>query len=90
MKLSIAVVTMNRSKQLLEALESCAACELPTDTQFVIVDNASTDETENMVKGFFATNPFPFYYEKMTENIGCGRGRNYAYSKCSGDYCYFR
>lgn len=25
----------------------------------------------------------------MTENLGVGRGRNYAYSKTKGDYVYF-
>ena len=89
MKLSIAVVTMNRSRQLLEALESCVACELPADTQFVIIDNASTDQTEGVVSAFFANKSFSVYYEKMTENLGCGIGRNYAYSKCLGEYCYF-
>ena len=50
MKLSIAVVTMNRSIQLIEALDSCLTCNLPNDTEFVIIDNASTDDTEQKVK----------------------------------------
>ena len=89
MKLSIAVVTMNREKQLLEALRSCTECELPEDTQFVIIDNASTDCTEAVVVDFFKTHCFEYYYEKLPENIGCGNGRNYAYSKSKGDYVYF-
>ena len=50
MKLSICVVTMNRANQLSEALQSCLLCELPRETEFVIIDNASTDHTEQVVK----------------------------------------
>lgn len=50
--LSIAVITMNREKQLYEALDSCTRCELPSDTQFVVIDNASADCTESTVKAF--------------------------------------
>lgn len=89
MKLSIALITMNRAGQILEALQSCTDCMLPLDTQFVIIDNASTDNTECVVRDFFKSHPFEFYYEKLPENIGCGRGRNYAYSKTKGDYVYF-
>ena len=89
MKLSIAVVTMNREKQLIEALQSCIASKLPIDTQFIIIDNASTDGTESVITSFFQENPYEYYYEKLQDNIGCGNGRNYAYSKSKGDYVYF-
>lgn len=89
MKLSIAVVTMNREKQLIEALQSCIASKLPIDTQFIIIDNASTDGTESVITSFFQENPYEYYYEKLQNNIGCGNGRNYAYSKSKGDYVYF-
>lgn len=89
MKLSIAIITWNRSIQLIEALTSCVLCKLPADTQFVIIDNASTDDTETKVKHFFENRSFLFYYEKMAENMGAGIGRNYAFSKCNGEYVYF-
>lgn len=89
MKLSIAVVTMNREKQLMEALQSCIASKLPIDTQFVIIDNASTDGTESVITSFFQKYAYEYYYEKLQKNIGCGNGRNYAYSKSKGDYVYF-
>ncbi len=89
MKLSIALITWNRQCQLIEALLSCVNSEIPIDTQFVIIDNASTDNTEEAVKEFFQKYKYEFIYEKMTENLGVGRGRNYAYSKTTGDYVYF-
>lgn len=86
MKLSIAVVTMNRALQLQQALLSCLNCNLPDETEFVIIDNASTDNTENVVHTVLCgTN---FIYEKMETNLGCGGGRNYAFQKCNGDYMY--
>jgi len=89
MKLSIAVITWNRCEQLIEALNSCVKCDLPLNTQFVVIDNASTDNTESAIKNFFKEKNYYYYYEKMAENIGCGNGRNYAYLKSKGDYVYF-
>ena len=87
-KLSICVITMNRAAQLKEALESCIACQLPVATEFVIVDNASTDDTEQTVKSLLENCDYPYYYEKMPENLGVGGGRNYAFSKAGGEYVY--
>ena len=52
MKLSIVVITMNRANQLKDALQSCVNSKLPEDTEFVIVDNASSDNTREIVKNF--------------------------------------
>lgn len=89
MKLSIALITRNRQTQLIEALQSCVNADIPADTQFVIIDNASTDNTEDAIRDFFQCNKYEYIYEKMSENIGVGQGRNYAYSKTFGDYVYF-
>lgn len=89
MKLSIAIITWNRSKQLIEALESCLECDLPNETEFVIIDNASTDNTEQALNSLFKNNWYHFYYEKLNENLGVGKGRNYAYLKSQGEYVYF-
>ena len=87
-KLSIAVVTMNRAEQLKEALASCLACKLPEGTEFVIIDNASTDHTADAVKETMQNCGYPYYYERLPENLGVGGGRNYAYDKATGDYTY--
>lgn len=88
MKLSICVITMNRAAQLREALESCLACELPEKTEFVIIDNASTDDTEATVHTTLEHCGYRYYYEKLAENLGVGGGRNYAYEKACGEYVY--
>ena len=86
--LSICVVTMNRANQLREALESCLACELPEKTEFVVIDNASADHTQEVVHEVLSNSGYAFYYEKMSENLGCGGGRNYAYTIAHGKYIY--
>ncbi|MBR2927394.1 MAG: glycosyltransferase family 2 protein [Clostridia bacterium] len=88
MNLSICVITMNRARQLSEALHSCLACELPTNTEFVIIDNASTDDTESVVRTVLGDCGYPYYYERLAENAGVGGGRNYAYEKATGDVAY--
>ena len=79
---------MNRHEQLKNAIESCLACNIPSDTQFVIVDNASTDDTENTVHVLFKQRKFQYIYKKMPKNIGAGAGRNIYYGLSVGDYVY--
>ena len=88
MKLSICVITMNRATQLKEALESCLSCDLPKETEFVIIDNASTDNTEEIVRFVLGDSGYFYYYERLSENLGVGGGRNYAYEKARGEYAY--
>ena len=86
--LTISVVTMNRALQLKEALESCLLCNLPENTEFVIIDNASTDNTKDIVYEILENCGYKFYYEKLPENLGVGGGRNYAFDKSAGKYIY--
>ena len=88
MKLSICVITINRERQIQEALLSCLACELPCETEFVVIDNASTDSTEQAVFEVLGDCGYHYYYEKLAENLGVGGGRNYAYEKASGEFVY--
>ncbi len=88
MRLSICVITMNRANQLKEALESCLKCDLPKETEFVIIDNASTDNTEEVVNEIFKNRNYSFVYKKNEKNIGAGRGRNMYFEYASGEYVY--
>lgn len=89
MKLSIVVITMNRADQLRDALQSCVNSKLPDDTEFVIVDNASSDNTREIVKKFFEENSYPYKYEYEEKNLGVGGGRNRAFCLAEGEYAYF-
>lgn len=89
MKLSIVVITMNRADQLRSALQSCVNCKLPKEVEFVVVDNASTDNTKEVVEDFFSKNPFSYTYEYQPENLGVGGGRNRAFELSKGEFAYF-
>lgn len=89
-KLTIAVITMNRSDQLVQALESCLACDLPENMQFVILDNASTDNTAQIIENFAVAHPaVNINYYHSDSNLGVGGGRSVAFDKSEGEYVYF-
>ncbi len=88
MKLSIAIITMNRQDQIKEAIESCFRCSLPAETEFVVVDNASSDNTQEVIGSLFKESKYRLVYKKNSENIGAGGGRNLAHALCSGQYIY--
>lgn len=74
MKLTIGLVTMNRERQVAEAIQSCLQSNLPNDTEFVVINNASTDNTETVVKSILDSSGYPYVYYKTESNIGAGGG----------------
>lgn len=86
--LSIAFVTMNRSEQLKEAINSCLMCNLPKNTEFIIVDNGSIDDTEQIIKKIIEKTEYKFIYHKLNKNIGAGGGRNLCFELSNGYYIY--
>lgn len=88
--LTIAIITMNRAEQLVEAISSCLSSKLPNNTEFVIVDNASTDNTKEAIELIKTNNSvFKFSYYYSSVNIGVGGGRNKAFEMSNGKYVYF-
>jgi glycosyltransferase involved in cell wall biosynthesis len=88
-ELSIVVITMNRKEQLIEALQSCVESKLPQKTEFIIIDNHSTDGTGEAIDEFFKDKNLIFIYKYMQENRGVGGGRNEGFSLAKGKYVYF-
>ncbi len=86
--LSICLATMNRAAQLCEALQSCLFCDLPKKTEFVIIDNASTDNTEEIVRATLQNSGYAYYYEKLPANIGAGGGPCRYYVGAGGEYVF--
>lgn len=91
MKLSIAVITNNRKKELLRALLSCKNninyLINSSDIEYVIVDNASNDNTEEFIKSNVDIDNLIYKYS--TVNLGVAGGRNLAFGLCSGEYVFF-
>lgn len=88
-QLTIAVITMNRSEQLVEAINSCLDCKLPEKTQFVILDNASTDDTQEKLSELKKNSPYDLEYFYSDKNLGVGGGRAFVFEKAKGKYVYF-
>lgn len=88
-KLTVALITMNRADQLKLAIESCVAAALPAATQFVVVDNGSTDDTEAVVTALKDSIGYDLVYHKETVNRGVGGGRNLCFDLSEGEYVYF-
>lgn len=87
--LSIVIVTMNRADQLKDAILSVFKSRLPENTEFIIVDNASIDNTHEIVKELFENQKFHLTYIKNEQNLGVGGGRNQGFSTAKGEYVYF-
>ena len=88
-KLSIIILTRNRKEELSRALQSCIECSLPTHTEFIVIDNGSTDGTQDNVAQFFTKNGIKCFYYYLTDNIGVSAGRNFGFSRACGRYVYF-
>ena len=87
-KLTIAVLTMNRAEQMRHAVESCLDSALPVDTQFLIVDTASTDHTQRVVSELKDKSRYALLYNRLSENRGVGGGRNVCFDLAEGEYLY--
>ena len=85
MKISVMIITYNRKREILRALESCV-CNKIEEMEFVIVDNNSSDGTQEAVEKFFGENNIKYKYYYSSENLGISNGRNKAFEMCTGEY----
>lgn len=86
--LSIVIVTMNRAEQLAQAIGSCLRSNLPSATEFIIIDNGSTDNTSVVIETLRQDSNYPVKYLKLSDNIGAGPGRNLGIQEAAGKYIY--
>ena len=84
-KVTICVPTFNRAKLLSDCLKSCLAQNYP-NFEIVISNNASSDNTEEIVKGF--DNNLINYYKQST-TIPALDNWNYCINKANGEYLTF-
>mgnify|MGYP000719485706 CR=1 FL=1 len=74
MKISVMIITYNRKREILRALESCV-CNKIEEMEFVIVDNNSSDGTQEAVEKFFCENKkeekdvHDFLYTELEESM---------------------
>jgi len=83
-RLSVILVTMNRKDMLKKCLESLFLQNF-IDYEVIIVDNASTDGTGEMVQCLFPD----VLYVCLNANLGPPGGRNFGVRMASGEICVF-
>ena len=84
--LSIVYITMNRSQELIRSILSCEE-HISIEHEYVIVDNGSTDSTEQDIANLDKALNIRYY--KQEKNLGVAGGRNLGYRLAAGDVCYF-
>ena len=86
-KLSICIPTYNRESFLKELLDSIISQADPNEVQIAISDNASSDQTKELVENIQLSYSNIVYY-RWQENMGADRNYLRAVEIANGDYCW--
>ena len=93
MKLSVIVPVYNAAKYIgccLEDLLMQTIWENSEDNmEIIVVNDASTDESDEIIEKISAQNPEKIKYIVLNENHGPGGARNYGMQEATGDYIGF-
>ncbi len=87
-KLSICIPTFNREIYLRNALEHCETYDFDFTYEIVISDNASTDNTKQVVDEFIARG-LPIRYHRRTANGGPYKNVASAFHHAIGEYSIY-
>ena len=85
--ISVIIPTYNREKMLDECLKNVLSQNYES-VEIVVVDDNSTDNTENLLRSYIATNA-NIKYIKNKSNLNAGRSRNVGYRVSKGKYLVF-
>ncbi len=85
-RLSICIATFNRAKVICETLDSITA-QLPDGVELLIVDGASTDDTESVLDDYCKLHAGVRYIREPV-NSGVDADFDKAVSYARGDYCW--
>jgi len=85
-KVSVVIPTHNRAKELPRSIRSVLA-QTFTDFELIIVDDASTDDTEEVVSSFCDDR---LCYKKLEVNVGGAEARNIGVGLAKGDIVAFQ
>lgn len=90
MELSVILCTYNRSNGLIRTLESLQSQDLPKNFawEVVVVDNNSTDDTPEKVRGFAESSELVVRYVKEKKQ-GLSHARNKGVAEARGRYLHF-
>ena len=82
--ISVVIPTYNQKKFLQEAIDSVLS-QSYKNIELIIIDDASTDGTEEIVKSKYGDNNKVFYYKNST-NLGTGKTIVKGYNLINGDF----
>lgn len=85
-RLSLCIATFNRAKFIGETLESIL-CQLSPRVEIVIVDGASTDDTQSVISPYIARYTAVRYFREE-KNSGVDIDFDKAISYATGEYCW--
>ena len=85
MKISFIIPVFNRPGETRELLQSLSL-QTSRDFEVIIVEDGSSERSENVVAGFRDQLDIHYFYK---ENSGPGPSRNYGCEKAAGDYLIF-
>lgn len=87
MIITASICTYNRSHILTKAIESVLSQDFPsTDYELLIVDNASTDRTEEVVKSHISSHPHKNIRYIQEPKLGLSNARNTAWKNAKSKY----
>jgi glycosyltransferase involved in cell wall biosynthesis len=81
---SICIPTFNNAGMVAEAIQS-ALRQTYQHLEILVVDNCSTDETEQVVKGFMSRDP-RLHYLRQAQNVGMPGNFNTCLASARGEY----
>jgi len=85
--ISVIMPTYNRADLIGRSIASVVT-QRGTDIELIVVDDGSTDNTADVVRGLAEESSVPIHYYKK-ENGGCASARNMGIEKATGDYIAF-
>ena len=76
LRVTVAVVTYNRSRFLRETLAGLVRQNYPADLwELLVIDNNSKDDTRDVVASFMASTPSPRHILEMKQGLDHGRAK---------------
>lgn len=86
MKVSVAMITYNHEKYIVQAIESVLMQRVNFDYELVIGEDCSTDKTRDIVLGFGEKHPDRIRVLLSEKNMGGGRNLVRTLRACRGEY----
>ena len=83
-RVSIGLPVYNGANYVAESIDSLLN-QTYQDFELIISDNASTDETEEICRGYAARDPRVRYF-RQTRNLGCALNSNFVFRESRGEY----